>query len=647
MVDRRRAKRPASPAGAALTCALCLAGCGSDGPPEQARVESPALSGTATYDETVSPNEIAAKGAAGSLRTASNSSGTNQYHVSLVQLTGPYMLRYVGTDRNGSLRTLFTVATQAGHANITPLTTLLVAQLLGQDPEAAWSAFGPSGGVQMSLITEASIVAAQEKVTAYLRDTLGVEVKSGSASFITSPFTAASGDPMLETLVALDAALAANGRTLSAVSEHVASLARLCLQEKIEITVNGQPKEFCPATKTATPEQDDTTILDYVFVSSAGDTLTLRVQENSVLSGEYVSTTGDTYTCIAQACGAIALGAPESDLTRSITFGNSELSGAQGHVVLNGSLMGPIPGVAIPVLPCDHNKFIVILPERRVAAECVEASDPLNLGGTLSHTVGATPSRAVYTLRATSKDPARPQLEVVMDANDRLLSVYFSERVPGASTIASRFACETTACNGVTLGPVTVDTDVLGPDQPVMVRTATFDDTVLPGLAEDGSPTDTFATLDASFTMVYWVDPYNPFLYPPLAPCRAGSDAISVEAFSGPFNFCTAPNRRRAVARAGGDIELNTTDDDGSGRRVVILMRGGDVVSVTLNTQLNEQLSCTATCTGITVSPPDASNNVAVTFDGTVLYEVQSFPRPGERTVTLRSGPLLFPASPP
>lgn len=647
MFHTRRAKRPAWFAGVSLTCAMALAGCGSEGPPEQARTEFPTLTGTATYDATVRPNDVAAKGAAGPLRTASNSSGTNQYTISLTQLTAPYMLRYTGGDRKGAQLFLYTVATGPGVANITPLTTLLVAQLFGQDPAAAYAAFGPTGGVPMHLVTDANIVDAQEKVTAYLRDVLGIEVQSGTASFITSPFTATAGDPMFETLLALDAKLAANGRTLADLTEHIATLARLCLQEKIQIAVNGEPKEFCPATKTANPEEGDSSILDYVFVNSPGDTLTLRVQENTLLSGEYVSATGSAYTCSAEACGEIALGEPASDLTRSITFSNNELSGADGSIVLSGTLMGPIPGVALPVLPCDHNKFIAILPGRRVAADCVDAFDPLGLGGTLNDMRGATPSRAVYTfVNTTGPNPAPPRVQLVTDANDSVLSVYFAESDPETGETTSRFACETTGCNGVTLGPVTVNTDLLGLDFPVMVRNVTFEDTVLPGLNEDGSPTNTFATLKAAFTTVYFVDPFSPFEYPPLVPCAPGSDAISIEMFTGPFNLCSAPARRFASATEEDAIELSTTDDNNISIRLGVLLRAGNVVSVTLNTGLNEQFRCTNTCSGITVSPPDASNTITVTFDGTLLHEGQSFPLPGERTAILSSSALVFPAAP-
>ncbi len=622
----------------AMTLAILLAGCGEEGPPEQTEVTSPTLSGTAVYDDGSSPGAVTAKGTDGLPRTASNSSGTNRYTVDISQLTGPYALRWVGSDQNDQQAFLYSVATQAGVANITPLTTLLFAQLMGQDPAAAYAAFGASGA---ELISDEKIRVAQAKLVAHLRDALGVTVRSGDASFITSAFDAIPGDPMFDTMQAVDAALVANGSTFGALAQQVASLARLCIEERILVDVAGAQREFCPATKSANRDETDGSIIDYVFSAPNNDTLTVRVHGDVILSGEFV-TAGLVYSCTGAGCGSIVLGPLASDQTRSLSFASAALSGDVGGVVLNGVLASAIPGVELPVLPCTTNKFFVILEDNTVIAQCVDAFDPLNLGGTLNNTRGAAPSRAVYVFSNSSGvDPASPRVEVVMDGNDRVLSVYFSQYEPGTFTTNLRYACEAEACNGVTLGPVTVNTD-LGPDYPVLVRNVTLTDTILAGMTEGGAPTTTSATLKASFTTVYFVDPYAPLLFPPLEDCNPGSATVSVEVDSGPFNFCSAEANRWTSLPNDTDLRLDTRDDQ-TFSPIEVTLRGESVVTVNYNSPVNQSFRCVDECVGVTVSPPDSLGRRTVTFENTVLYEAQSFPRPGTRTATLNSGPIEYP----
>lgn len=151
--------------------------------------------------------------------------------------------------------------------------------------------------------------------------------------------------------------------------------------------------------------------------------MTTKVRGDAVLSGAYVTVAGTSYTCEGAACGAIELGLPAEDLTRPLTVTNADLPGSTTRAVLNGTLVGAIPGVALPVLPCDNNKYYVILADRTVIGDCVDAFDPLGLGGTIVSPRGAEPSRAVYLYgNSGSTNPRRPQLEVVTDANDSLVS---------------------------------------------------------------------------------------------------------------------------------------------------------------------------------------------------------------------------------
>jgi hypothetical protein len=616
---------------------VLLAGCGEDEPPEQTPAASPTLSGIATLDDRVHPGSVTAKGIAGLPRTANNSSGTNQYRVDLSQLTGPYVVRWGGLDENDEQVFLYSVATQPGTANITPLTTLLFAQLMGQEPAGAYAAFAASGA---SMVTEENIRLAQAKVTAYLRDVLGVTVQS-DADFITSPFQTTPGDPMYDTIMALDAALGGSGAALTEASRQVAFIARLCIEERILIDVAGAEREFCPATKTAERDADDNSIIDYVFTTATNDTLTVRVRGDEVLSAEY-ATAGEVYSCSGAGCGGIVLGIPVSDQTRSVDFTSVALIGSSGSAVIGGVLMGAIPSVQLPVLPCDHNKFYAILEDNTVIGQCVDAFDPLNVGGTINQLRGAEPARAVYAFNNSSGiDPAYPQVELVMDGNDSVVSVYFFQYDPETFIPSMQFACEGAECNGITLGPVTVNTD-LGPEYPVLIRNVTFDDTVLSGMTLTGEPTGTAATLRASFTTVYFTDPFAPVLYPPLADCDPASVTVSVEVHSGSFNFCSSEAFRLASTTGESDVKLEMYDD-GTFAPIELTLRDDAVVSVIFHSSVGSSFSCSATCEGVSVSTPDELGQRTVSFANTVLYEVQSFPRPGPRTATLDGGPIAFP----
>lgn len=626
-------------AGLLSMSAMLVSGCGSDGPPEQTPERAPELTGTATYDESVQAGTVTGKGVAGPIRTAVNSTGTNQYAISVSLLTAPFALRWNGARADGQPVELYTVATQPGVANITPLTTLLVAQLMGQDPAAVYSGFS-SGGVRTELITETNIQEAQTKLIAYLQNALGITVQPGSANFVTTPFNAVAGDPIFDTLQALNAKLAANGRTLQSLAVDIATAARLCLEEKILITVDGVQSEFCPASKSAEPEESDSTIFDYVFVNQAGDALSIKVRENSVLSAEFTSAMGAVYACVDAACSAIALGASREDLTRPIEFANAMLAGPAGNAMISGTLMGAIPGVPLPVLPCDDNRFFVILEDRSVVADCVDTFDPLGIGGTLNNVRGGVPSRAQYRF-SNGASPTNARVELVTDANDSVLSVYFADSDPETFVTRRRFVCQGSECNGITLGPVTVNTD-LGPDNPVLVRNVTMDDTLLSGINADGTPTNTSATLKASFTTVYYVDPFDPLEFPPLEDCPSGSDPISITVHSGSFNFCSNPADRGVFVQGDGTIELFMPDANYF-TPISVLVRGGVVTQVDFDSNVNQRYRCMGNCTGVTISEPDEFGNRTLTFDGTVLNETQTFPLPGPRTAVLSGGPLVFP----
>lgn|GEM_PF-3367921 len=624
--------------------ALLLVACGGGGPAPQVRTEPPTLSGTATYDETVSANEVGVKGTIGIPRTASNSTGTNQFRVSLEALSGPYMLRFIGIDNRGAQVFLYGLATKAGVSNVTPLTMLLAAQLLGQDPAEAFAAFGASGGPRTELVTDENISDAQEIVVAYLQDVLGITVTSGTSSFVTTPFSATPGDAMFDTIKALDDRLAADGVSVATLARQIASVAALCIREKIVVNIGGQSRDFCPASKSATPEEAAPSIIDYVFQDLLDSTLTVKVTGDEVLSGRYVTASGSSFACEGTACGGIALGSANEDRTRTLSFANSDLAGATGPAVLNGALLGAIPGIALPILPCDNNRYHVILEDRIVIGDCVDAVDPLNFGGTLALIFGAEPPRGRYRfINSGSTHPNRPSVEMVTDANTSVLSVYFSTIDPNTSEPDLRYVCQGAGCNGIVLGLLT-ESDVQGPGLPVFVRDITFDNTVLREITADGAATGMVATLEAAFTTVYFADPSSNMRFPSLSSCQPGTDAVSIAPdIAGAFNFCSDPIERRAFDLGDDTLQLLATND--LQEPITIDLHAGAIVRVSYrNFQVNQRYICSIDCAGVIVSPPAADGTRTVQLDGTVLHEEQTFPLPGPRTLTLNSGDLVFPA---
>jgi hypothetical protein len=185
-----------------------------------------------------------------------------------------------------------------------------------------------------------------------------------------------------------------------------------------------------------------------------------------------------------------------------------------------------------------------------------------------------------------------------------------------------------------------VNTD-LGPDLPVFVRNVTLANTILSGMTATGAPTNTTATLKAAFTTVYFVDPNTPLLFPSLVACAPASDTLAINVLSGPFNFCSAAANRTASVPPDADLKLEMLDNQ-TFASIEVILRAGSVVSVTYNSPVSQVFRCNSDCNGVTVSPPDNLGRRTLTFAGTVLHEVQSFPLPGPWTTTLNSGPIVF-----
>lgn len=616
-------------AAALLVPALwALQGCGGgDGPPAQTRPTQVQLTGTATDGSTLSTSATV-KGTAGVLRTSTAVAGTTAYAVLLDQLTGPYMVQ---------AGAYYAVALGEGNANATPLTSLVTSALFGQDAAAAFTAFGPTNPSLTSRVTAANIASAQAATLAFLRNNVGLTVPTTVGDFTTTLFAPKAGDAMYDLIIALKARADALGP--DAYGNLVAGFvnhAHLCIVESIGLTIGGATTAFCPATKTATSEDDDGTIVDQVFTSDTGDVLTVRARDAVVSSASYVPAgAAQTYACADAACSGITLGAPATDLSRTVAFTSATLASGAGNATLTGSLQGAIPGVALPVLPCTDNRFFLIRPDRSVVADCVDISDGaglLGLPGTFGQGQGTTDT-AVYRFLNTQGSnglPAvdSPTLVYITLAGSTVASIDVVHRTTdqdtGITTVDFDYKCRGSACNGVTVDPPTVNSDF---GFPITLRTVTLDNTVLSAVNADGMLSATVsATIKGSFSGLYISNADQGSFAPPAADVCAGfsNQVLTTPADEGfVFPSCaeSVGGFYLTTALANGDLQLQMFNY-GTGDVTVTVSSTGAVKSVRVDIP-TESFGCSIACNGVSVSAPDADGNRTVTLSDTLLNIIE------------------------
>jgi hypothetical protein len=586
------------------------------------------------------------KGAVGLARTAESSSN-GRYALSLTELTGPYLFaNSLSPSGDPDLVLLTSVATRSGVVNLTPLTTLLTAQVLGVAPGAAYTSFNSDGAGLSSRITDAGILNAQSELTRLLQDVFGVQVRSGQASFVDTPFLPVAGDAMFDTIQALNAKLATSGTSLSQLASDIAVSVRNCQTEQIAMSAGGVQSRFCPLTKSALPDESDPSVLDYVFRNIRHEELTVKVRANSVLGVEFKTAAGSSSACVGPGCLGIVLGGPAADETRPIALSGLSLTGATGSVVLTGNLIGAPPFVSIPNLPCVDNRFIVIFDDHHAQGDCVSTNDPLQIGGTFGGPLG--PGREGWNFSNSSDpQPSFPHVEVGLDMTTTTPTanyVYYSDVDPDTYQVRNSYACQLSACGGVTVGPRTVNNSA---GFPIEVFNITLDNTVLTGMDENGAATGRNLSARASFTALR--DPSFTVSYPALTPCLPPADTIEAVAFGATFNLCIPENDidngvmgREQYDVGGGDLQIVLTSDGYD--QLVFFLHDDELVEVRAQiSSTGESYRCAAGCPGVTVTQPDGQGRRTVGFSAAVLYHVESFPRPGDRTLRLNGTGLVIP----
>lgn len=627
---------------AGLVLQACGGGTTSDVSP-QPPLNLPTLSGHVSNgagDTDLTRLQVTVKGTAGTARTTAPpivQVNGQDYSASIDKLTGPYLLSSVELG-------LVSVATARGTANITPLTTLLVAQLLGTDPNDYFASVTAQENNGLA-VDSAVLQAADQRVRRYLQREVGFTVPATLGNFVTTPFNRVPGDPMHDAITALTARVGNNGDYRALVAAFAQEAGR-CKAESLNIVSGGVTDEFCPFSKTNEFEEADSTVQAIGFVNRRGDTLTVRVRGSDVLTTQWRTAEGASFECSGAGCAGLSLGTPAADRTRPLAFTAVSLSGTQGTARLDGTLTASVPGIALPGLPCNANRYYLIAPDRTATGYCAGPDDSgLGQGGTASPS-GAT--QLTYLFQPLTDQPNYPFMRVVVDGD-----VVRSVALINTDGVTAPYVCVGDGCVGVTLGAVRVDNSA---GVELRLRSFTFSDVVLRAVQPDGalSASDTL-TLRAALVGAYAPQPGMTTVA-----CASPSQSVSVQTSDSTvptvvcvpadtMGFTLSGSYIDGDGNTGFFVQSLLTDGNGSfssGDSVTVLTAAdGSVVSVSYSDRYGVSYGCTGTaCTGVTVSAPNGAGERTVSLAGTPLREADQIAVLGNRTATATGS---FVAPPP
>lgn len=169
----------------ALATAALLSGCGGGGGGGENLPSALSLSGTAANGLALASATVTAKCQGGSGSATTQADGS--YQISVTNGSLPCMLEVVSPT--GTLK-LHSVAVGSGNAatsNLTPLTEMLTARVLGGPPEANFKGFDAAAAVKT--ITTTTVQAAQDDVALVLAGTVDT---SAIGNFVTTPLSPAT-----------------------------------------------------------------------------------------------------------------------------------------------------------------------------------------------------------------------------------------------------------------------------------------------------------------------------------------------------------------------------------------------------------------------------------------------------------------------
>ena len=256
------------------------------------------VEGTAyAADARLAADEVYVKGTGGIYRRVQTDSA-RAYTAKLDSLAGPYAVALrVVSDSTGQEGFLVGFATAPGVANATPLTTLVAAELTGQDPTTYFQGLANAGDPALATVNDAALLAAQGRVAARLAREFGIALPP-SQDILSAHTAAQAGDPWFDAATALTARLQAQGSDVIAYARDVARHAVLCNAERLTVTDGTGPADFCPRTKSTTLDPADTSHASYLFTADDGAVLTLDARGTTLLGLTYTNAAGGAWSLL-------------------------------------------------------------------------------------------------------------------------------------------------------------------------------------------------------------------------------------------------------------------------------------------------------------------------------------------------------------
>lgn len=243
---------------AVASCVLLLTACGGGGGVEG--VANPAngtLGGTAAVGTPIVGGAVKVICAGGSAVAGATTSGVGAWQVSLSGQGLPCAVQVSGGTINGTanITPYHSIAMTLGTVNITTLTDLLVANLVGSATPSTWFSGLASSPTTLSSIGQAQVDTALTK----MRTALTALPPLATVNPISTNFTPTPGNVSDDMLAALQAAMKATGIPYStllnsaaaaAFAAPVSSLAS-AVTSAYQATVSGTPAVTIPAAPTA------------------------------------------------------------------------------------------------------------------------------------------------------------------------------------------------------------------------------------------------------------------------------------------------------------------------------------------------------------------------------------------------------------
>lgn len=428
-----------------------LAACGGGGSPSTLSTATDlTLSGTAATGKAIAAATITAKCTAGSGTVSTMADGTYQLLVTGGKL--PCLLEITNPSDGSTLHTVAVGTGNAASANITPLTEMLVARLVGKQPAVFFGAFDAAAA---STVTTAAVKAAQADVSTILSGTLDT---SSLADFIATPLKAATadnpagGDAQDRLLDALAAKL--NGAQLAQVMTALANPASTVADIKQAVT------RIAVVRFAYVGNADDKTISAYAVNATTGALSTTGAASMAVpyafafsfaadpagkfaYQANWSRDTVSAYTINANTGALSSVGSPVAtgQYARSVTlhptghfayvinaaddtvsaYGIDATSGALTRIGTVATGSGPTGAVALD----STGKFAYVANSAGVSAYTVNTST-----GSLTASGLATAGGGSHTVTV---DPAGTYAYVVNDG-DRTISAYSINATSGVLT---------------------------------------------------------------------------------------------------------------------------------------------------------------------------------------------------------------------